>query len=168
MHEQCGSISKFHQWMSEQKDFHSRAVAYKPTQWNAWRLVQGSEKPLATELHNLSDYTNTTKCSADAKFHDFFPFCKTLQKDFEICPKTTMLECHANLFLNQNLMPTPWATLARTMFKWLTKMLWILDWHWAYLTVLTEGETCSAWISSDHTISLQRQTDACCAFYWTH
>lgn len=54
-----------------------------------------------------------------------------------------MPECHANLLLTE----TPCqllekATLARIMFNWLTKILWILDWRWAYLTVLTEGELC--------------------------
>ncbi len=96
-----------------------------------------------TELHNLSDYTSSTPRSAEAKFHDFFPLRKTLQTDFEISSKTTMPECHANLLLTE----TPCqllekATLARIMFNWLTKILWILDWRWVYLTVLTEGELC--------------------------
>lgn len=43
----------------------------------------------------------STRRSADAKFQDFFPPCKTLQTDFEISSKTTMPECHANLFLTK-------------------------------------------------------------------
>lgn len=44
VHEHWCSISKFYQWVSEQKDFHCGAAECKPTQWNAWRLVRGFQK----------------------------------------------------------------------------------------------------------------------------
>lgn len=111
----------------------------------------------------------STRRSADAKFQDFFPPCKTLQTGFEISPKTTMPECHANLFLTK----TPCRLLEKNHIGKKNveladkKILWIFDWCGAYLTVLTEGEL-SAWISRDHAVTRPWQADTCCTFYWTH
>lgn len=104
-------------------------------------------------------------CSADAKFHDFFPLCETLQTDFEISPENhTMPECHANLFLTE----TPCrllekATRARVMFNWQTKILWI----WEHTSQCWQRGN-SAWISSDHTITHPWQTRHMLHFFSGH
>lgn len=105
----------------------------------------------------------STRRSADAKFHDFFhPLLARLYKQlWKISPETAMPECHANLLLTETLCQLlEKATLARLMSNCLTKILLILDWCSAYLTVLTERELC--------TITCPWQTDACCTFYRTH
>lgn len=166
VHEQWRSISKFYQWMSEQKDFHCGAAECKPTQWNAWRLVRGFRKTTCdqtTRLVRLHKALLAAQPMPNSMISS--PSCKTLQTDFEISPKNhTMPECHANLFLTE----TPCrllekATWARIMFNWQTKILWICE-H----TSQCWQRGNSAWISSDHTITHPWQTDACCTFYWTH
>lgn len=120
------------------------------------------KKPHATELHNLSDYTRLNPMLSRCQNSWFLPSLQDFTNGFEKSPfKTTMPECHANLLLTETLCQLlQKATLARIIFHWLTKILWISEQRWAYLTELTEGERC--------TITCPCQTDACCTFYWTH
>lgn len=109
----------------------------------------------------------STRCSAGAKFQDFFPPCKTLQTDFEISPKPTMPECHANLFLTK----TPCrllekATLARIMFNWLTEN--------SYESLTGVEHTSQCWQRGNSlpgfpeiTVTRPWQADTCCTFFFS-
>lgn len=126
-------------------------------------VLSGVSRPHATELHNLSDYTRLYPMLSRCQIPWFLPppLARLYKHFWKISPETTMPECHANLLLTE----TPCqllekATLARIMFNCLTKILLILDWCSAYLTVLTERELC--------TITCPWQTDTYCTFYWTH
>lgn len=165
VHEQWPSISKFYQWMSEQKDFHSGAAECKPTQWNAWRLVRGFEKPHGTELHNLSDYTRLYPMLGRCQIPWFLP---SFTNRFWNFPPNHNAWVSRKPFLNWNPMPTPSEShTGRIMFNWLTKILRVLDWCWAYLTVLTEGELCLDFQWS-HNNSLVADKTHAALFYWTH
>lgn len=143
--------------MSEQKDFHSGGAQCKPTQWNAWRLVRGFRKTTcnwATQLVRLHKALPNSQPMPNSMISSLL--ARLYRRILKSPPQTTMLECHAKLFLTETpcqLLEKP--TLTRIMLNWLTKILWILDWRWAYLIVLTEGELCL-----DHTITCLWQTDA--------
>lgn len=141
VHEQWCSISKFCQWMSEQKDFHSGAGECEPAQWNAWRLVQGLEQTtgdwtaqlvrLPEALPDAQSMPNSMMSSLHARLY---------KQIWKISPETSMPECHANLLLTDTPCQLPEkATLARIMCNWLTKIQWMLD--WVCVTVLKEGRT---------------------------
>ena len=123
-------------------------------------LSEVFEKPHATELQNLSDYTRPSRCQIPR----FLPSLQDFTDGFWNLPKTTMLECHANLFLTE----TPCqllekATLARIMFNWLTKNSYE-SWTGVEHTSECWHRGNSPWISSDHTMTRPWRTDTCYTF----
>lgn len=156
VHEQWCSISKFYQWLREQKDFHCRAAECEPTQWNAWCLVRGFQ----TTCNWTAQLVRLHEALPDARW--FLPPLQDFTDRFEKIPSKPQCLSVSHTFFSTETpcQPLAKATLARIMFNCQTKIPLILDWCYAYLTVLTETEMC--------TITCPWQTDTCCTFYRTH
>lgn len=125
VHEQWLSISKFSQWMSEQKDFHCGAAECEHTQWNAWRLAcQGFPNHMQPNYTTCQNTRVSTQCSADAKFHDLFPLARLYKTDLKNHPQNhnARVSCKPPLYwswVRVSCMPTPWESHTGRSNVWL-------------------------------------------------
>lgn len=170
VYEQWRSISKFSQWMSEQKDFDCGGAECKPTQWNAWLLVRGFRRKKIP----------TCDCTAQlVRLHKALPAAQPMpnsvissllarlyKRIWKISPHNHNAWLSRKPSLNWNPMPTSWESHTGKNNVWLTDKnpMNLLDWCWAYLTVLKEN----GGRGTVHNFARGRQSDTCCTFCTGH